>query len=127
MGLLSALVEPLRDQFAFRSTAAVIGAGLIASVILLIIVNVLVQLIFKNPNEPPVVFHWVPFIGSTITYGINPYNFFFACRKKVCGQQYSGRSEIGGREAKQYVLVWRCLHLHSARQESDGLLGSEGQ
>lgn len=84
MGLLSALIEPLRDQLAVRSIAAVVGAGLIASAVLVIIVNVLVQLIFKNPNEPPVVFHWVPFIGSTIIYGINPYNFFFACREKVC-------------------------------------------
>ena len=86
MGLLSALIEPWRDQLAFRSTAAIIGAGLIAFAVLIIIVNVLVQLISKNPNEPPVVFHWVPFIGSTIAYGIDPYKFFFACREKVCGQ-----------------------------------------
>lgn len=27
-------------------------------------------------------FHLVPFIGSTIAYGIDPYKFFFACREK---------------------------------------------
>jgi hypothetical protein len=36
-------------------------------------------------NEPPVVFHWLPIIGSTVTYGIDPYKFFFAQQKKVCG------------------------------------------
>lgn len=47
-----------------------------------ILLNVFRQLAFRNPNEPPIVFHWVPFIGSTITYGIDPYTFFFACREK---------------------------------------------
>lgn len=42
------------------------------------------QLLLKNPNEPPVVFHWFPVIGNTVTYGMDPYGFFFACRKKVC-------------------------------------------
>jgi sterol 14-demethylase len=30
-----------------------------------------------------VVFHWVPIIGSTITYGIDPYRFFFENKAKV--------------------------------------------
>jgi hypothetical protein len=83
MGLLSALVEPLRTQLASRSTVAVIGAGLISFIVLVVILNVLHQLIFKNPNEPPIVFHWVPFVGSTIGYGMDPYDFFFACKQKV--------------------------------------------
>lgn len=83
MGLLSALVEPLRTQLATRSTVAVIGAGLLSFIVLVVILNVLHQLIYKNPNEPPIVFHWVPFVGSTIGYGMDPYDFFFACRQKV--------------------------------------------
>lgn len=52
----------------------------IATVVLL---NVFRQLVFRNsPHEPPLVFHWVPFIGSTISYGMDPYTFFFACREK---------------------------------------------
>lgn len=47
-----------------------------------VLLNVLSQVLFKNANEPPLVFHWVPFIGSTITYGIDPYKFFFSCREK---------------------------------------------
>ena len=74
MGLLS------RIPFAFTWTGITFAIlTLFASIILL---NVARQLLIRNPNEPPVVFHWVPFIGSTITYGIDPYEFFFDCRKK---------------------------------------------
>ncbi|KAI7204432.1 hypothetical protein D0868_03169 [Hortaea werneckii] len=53
---------------------------LIATVILL---NVARQLLIRgSPHEPPLVFHWVPFIGSTISYGMDPYPFFFSCREK---------------------------------------------
>ena len=53
---------------------------LIATVILL---NVARQLLIRgSPHEPPLVFHWVPFIGSTISYGMDPYTFFFSCREK---------------------------------------------
>jgi sterol 14-demethylase len=48
-----------------------------------IVLNVINQLFFYNRKEPPVVFHWVPFIGSTIAYGMDPYKFFFASRAKV--------------------------------------------
>ncbi|KAL8636480.1 MAG: hypothetical protein Q9228_006127 [Teloschistes exilis] len=44
--------------------------------------TVLRQIFFKNPNEPPVVLHWLPVIGSTVTYGIDPYKFFFDCQAK---------------------------------------------
>ena len=83
MGLLASVFEPLRDLSANTSTIVVTGAGLVSLILVTVVLNVLRQLLFKNPNEPPVVFHWVPFIGSTISYGIDPYKFFFNCRKKV--------------------------------------------
>lgn len=49
-----------------------------------VVFNVLRQVLFKNPHEPPVVFHWFPFVGSTISYGMDPYRFFFESRAKVC-------------------------------------------
>ena len=56
----------------------------VATLILLaIITTVLQQLLFKNHDEPPVVFHWLPVIGSTVIYGIDPFKFFFDCQKKV--------------------------------------------
>lgn len=83
MGILESVREPLADLVAQRSLSVVLGAAFVAFVALSIVLNVLSQALFKNPNEPPVVFHWLPIIGSTITYGIDPYKFFFECRAKV--------------------------------------------
>ncbi|KAI1084715.1 cytochrome P450 [Whalleya microplaca] len=47
-----------------------------------VFLNALRQLLFRNKNEPPVVFHWLPYIGNAITYGMEPAEFFFRCRKK---------------------------------------------
>lgn len=56
----------------------------IGSILLLFtLTNILQQILFKNTHEPPVVFHWIPFIGSTVTYGIGPFKFFFECQAKV--------------------------------------------
>ena len=44
--------------------------------------NVVGQLFFPDPRRPPVVFHILPWIGSTVQYGIDPYKFFGACREK---------------------------------------------
>ncbi|KAL9603357.1 MAG: hypothetical protein Q9219_001219 [cf. Caloplaca sp. 3 TL-2023] len=82
MGLLATFAGPLGDQLSGRSTSVIVAAGFAPFWVLVIILNILRQLLFKNPKEPPVVFHWVPFIGSTISYGIDPYVFFFKCREK---------------------------------------------
>lgn len=84
MGFLAAVAGPLGDQLSKRSTGVVVGSAIAAFFVVAIVLNVLRQLLFRNPKEPPLVFHWVPFIGSTISYGIDPYVFFFNCRKKVC-------------------------------------------
>lgn len=50
-----------------------------------ILINVAYQLLLRRSNktQPPLVFHWIPFLGSTISYGIDPYKFFFDCQEKV--------------------------------------------
>ena len=83
MGLLALIVESLQEQLSCHSLAAIVAGGVFSFLVLTIVLHVLGQLLLKNPSEPPVVFHWVPFIGSTITYGIDPYDFFFRCQKKV--------------------------------------------
>lgn len=83
MGLLALIAERLQEQLSSHSLGAIVAGGLFSFLVLTIVLHVLGQLLLKNPNEPPVVFHWVPFIGSTITYGIDPYDFFFNCQKKV--------------------------------------------
>ncbi|KAF2480722.1 eburicol 14 alpha-demethylase [Neohortaea acidophila] len=82
MGVLNEIAHPVSVWVAGASTWKVAAAGFALFVTLSILLNVLSQLLFRNPHEPPVVFHWVPFFGSTITYGIDPYRFFFACREK---------------------------------------------
>lgn len=83
MGILAAIAGPVADRLSTQSTGLVVAFVLGTFVALAIVCNVLKQLLFRNPKEPPVVFHWVPIIGSTISYGIDPYKFFFRCREKV--------------------------------------------
>lgn len=83
MGLLTLVTHYLRALFADSSILVLVFASCSAVFLLAILVNVLQQLLITNPNEPPVVFHWIPFIGSTITYGIDPFKFFFRAKEKV--------------------------------------------
>ena len=79
MGLLNTLSATLAPV-----TSSWTGILLALSTVLTttILLNILLQLTARNPNEPPLVFHLLPWIGSTVTYGIDPYAFFFACREK---------------------------------------------
>ena len=83
MGIFESIRELLADVVAQRGLGLVLGTAIVTFVVLSVVLNVLNQVLFKNPNEPPVVFHWLPIIGSTISYGIDPYKFFFECRAKV--------------------------------------------
>lgn len=83
MGLLEEVAGPALQRFSQLSTASQVGTLIFAFVALSIVVNVAKQLLFKNPNEPPVVFHWIPIIGSTVTYGMDPPRFFVENRNKV--------------------------------------------
>ena len=95
MGLLANVAGPLAAQLENRSLALVLPAAFASLTVLTILLNVLKQLLFKNPTEPPVVFHLVPFIGSTITYGIDPFKFFEGCRAKVRIQKDLQREDTG--------------------------------
>lgn len=81
MGLVSLLLGPLA-ALEGRSTTVVVLGAIFSFIVLSVVVNVIQQLVLKNPNEPPVVFHWFPIIGSTISYGMDPYDFFFKCKAK---------------------------------------------
>jgi hypothetical protein len=68
------------------------GASLVA---IAIFWNLFRQIFLKNPYEPPVVFHWLPIIGSTITYGMDPLKFFAQCQAKVrYSMRHSKSSQI---------------------------------
>ncbi|KAI4103299.1 MAG: hypothetical protein L6R37_003927 [Teloschistes peruensis] len=65
MGLLAAIAGPLGDQISNRSTAVIVAAAFTSLFVLAVIVNVLHQLLFRNPTEPPLVFHWY---GDVFTF-----------------------------------------------------------
>ncbi|KAG8720037.1 Lanosterol 14-alpha-demethylase [Ceratobasidium sp. 394] len=51
--------------------------------VLAIVINVAWQLLIpRDPSLPPLVFHYVPIIGSAVAYGNDPLGFFFSCREK---------------------------------------------
>lgn len=82
MGLLTEVSGPLGDFTSTASTPVLVASGVASFLVLAVVLNVLSQLLLKNPNEPPLVFHWFPVIGSTITYGMDPFKFFFANKAK---------------------------------------------
>ncbi|KAF7327900.1 Lanosterol 14-alpha-demethylase [Mycena kentingensis (nom. inval.)] len=51
--------------------------------ILAIVFNALWQvLVPRKTSDPPLVFHWIPIVGSAIWYGNDPIDFFTACQEK---------------------------------------------
>lgn len=85
MGILQqAASHPLAGRFQTLGWGTQIAVLLGGFIILSVVFNVASQILFKNPNEPPLVFHWFPIIGSTITYGMDPPTFFQENRAKVC-------------------------------------------
>ncbi|EDO17684.1 hypothetical protein Kpol_1004p61 [Vanderwaltozyma polyspora DSM 70294] len=41
------------------------------------------QLLYSlRKDRPPLVFYWIPWVGSAVTYGSKPYQFFGDCQKK---------------------------------------------
>ncbi|KAH8675654.1 cytochrome P450 [Xylariales sp. PMI_506] len=82
MGVFEELAGPLVQQFSQLSTAAQIGTVAGSLLFLSVFWHVAKQILFKNPNEPPMVFSWFPVVGSTITYGMDPPKFFWENKKK---------------------------------------------
>ncbi|KAG2365578.1 cytochrome P450 [Suillus spraguei] len=71
------------QQYVAASPGRTLLLGLLYIPVLIVVLNILKQLVApRDPSLPPEVFHWIPFIGSTISYGNDPLNFFFKCREK---------------------------------------------
>jgi hypothetical protein len=96
MGLLAEVAGPLGDFVSKSSLLVLVASGFASFIVLAVVLNVLKQLLIKNPNEPPLVFHWFPVLGSTITYGIDPFKFFFANQKKVGGASWLADRVLNG-------------------------------
>lgn len=55
----------------------------LAGLLLVVLSNAIHQKLPRKANVPPLVFHWFPFFGNFIAYGLDPYGFFVKCREKV--------------------------------------------
>lgn len=84
MGILGTFIDFSRTQYHSQPTFTRVSSICGLFIAFSILFNVLSQLIKSRTRgtDPPVVFHWVPIIGSTISYGIDPYKFFFDCKRK---------------------------------------------
>ncbi|KAJ5640386.1 Eburicol 14-alpha-demethylase [Penicillium herquei] len=82
MGLFSSFIDSFCEHCSSQSIYTLVSVGALSFIAISVVINVLRQLLFKSPHEPPLVFHWFPFVGSTISYGIDPYKFFHASRAK---------------------------------------------
>lgn len=60
-----------------------LGAYAVGGFFIAILLNVLLQLRPRNKSEPPHVFHWIPFIGNAVSYGMDPLAFYQQCQSKV--------------------------------------------
>lgn len=66
-----------------QGIGAQIAIGVAGFLAVAVFLNVFQQLLPTNPSDPPMVFHWFPFIGSTVIYGMDPPKFFKDNRAKV--------------------------------------------
>ncbi|KAF2740516.1 lanosterol 14-alpha-demethylase [Polyplosphaeria fusca] len=108
MGVFTNIAGPLGHITSNTSIPVLVVAGFASFLVLAVVLNVLSQLLFKKPNEPPLVFHWFPILGSTITYGMDPYKFFFANKAKVgCARATPHR----GTDHEQYGDVFTFVLL----------------
>lgn len=86
MGVLSELLVPLgplANELSKLSTPVQIAVGIVSFVVATVVLNVLQQVLLKDKSLPPMVFHYFPFFGSTIAYGMDPYAFFASNQAKV--------------------------------------------
>jgi sterol 14alpha-demethylase len=82
MGLLEDTTGPVVQLLSQLSILSLVGVGFASFIFLVVVFHIAGQLLFKNKNEPPMVFSIFPVIGSTITYGMDPPRFFRENRAK---------------------------------------------
>jgi hypothetical protein len=77
MGIFSTLAEPLERLATTLPLWQLVFLGSTAFITIAVVLNIIRQLFFYDRNAPPVVFHWIPVLGNAVTYGMEPFNFFF--------------------------------------------------
>ena len=82
MGLLAAVSAPVERLLSALPLWQIVLLGVSTVLGVAIFANVIRQWLFYDRSTPPEVFSLLPVLGSTITYGIDPFNFFFGCQEK---------------------------------------------
>ncbi|KAI0876674.1 14-alpha sterol demethylase Cyp51A [Hypoxylon argillaceum] len=62
------------------SSALRLAAYLAGALLTTILINILHQQLPRRKSSPPLVFHWLPFIGNAVAYGTDPLAFYSRCR-----------------------------------------------
>ncbi len=65
------------------SKLTMLAMSTLVGLVLSIFINACRQLFFRSKTEPPTVFHWIPYIGNAVSYGMDPVGFFEKYREKV--------------------------------------------
>lgn len=88
-------MESLDQQFVVKlyrqlapASALQLAVYAIGAFAIIVIANVIRQFLPRRKSEPPLVFHWVPFIGNAVAYGRDPCDFMMHCREKVPTTNY---------------------------------------
>lgn len=55
----------------------------IIGLIAFVLINACRQILFRSKTEPPSVFHWIPYVGNAVSYGMDPVGFFHKYRAKA--------------------------------------------
>ncbi|EMD31342.1 hypothetical protein CERSUDRAFT_119908 [Gelatoporia subvermispora B] len=84
MSLNATFTEPWSGYIAeaLPSVPRLVLFALINIPLLVVALNVVYQLLPRDRSLPPLVFHWLPFVGSAPAYGKDPIGFFTQCREK---------------------------------------------
>lgn len=65
------------------NTAALAASTLLGVLLTTILLNALQQVLLpRRKSEPPLVFHWIPFVGNAVAYGTDPLGFYQRCRAR---------------------------------------------
>lgn len=74
---MKSLVELQQISVLRYATQGLIG------LVAFVLINACRQILFRPKTEPPSVFHWIPYIGNAVSYGMDPVGFFHKYRAKA--------------------------------------------
>lgn len=86
MGVIEEAIPIVKNQV-FHLYQAFLSLSVLQQISLIVgapfVYNILYQLLYSlRSDRVPLVFYWIPWLGSAVPYGMQPYEFFDQCQKK---------------------------------------------